>query len=68
MTIPDCIVESGLAETAVPPPPSIRQSEDESEEEVDYGENEGVNQRSTRNGRPPTYLKDYACRTLSPLY
>ena len=83
-TTPECVVESGLAGTAVPPSPSVRQSEPRSsrrrepqsprqpeaepEEEIEYGEDEDVSQRPVRNRRPPTYLKGYACRAIGPQY
>ena len=81
--MPNRIDEGGLAGTAVPPSPSVRQSEPHSsrrreprsprqpevepEEEVEY-EVEDVSQCPVRSRRPPAYLMDYACRAIGPQY
>jgi len=71
---------SGLAATAVPPSPSVHQSEphrirrkeprsprrpvNEPEVEAEFEVEDPSQQRPARSRRPPTYLKDYACRVV----
>ena len=71
---------SGLAATAVPPSPSVHQSEphktrrkepqsprrpvNEPAAEVEFEDEDLSQQRPARSRRPPTYLNGYACRVV----
>ena len=105
---PEVVPEGGLAASAVPPTPVVRQSEsrparrrrqrirhrptDEPDANVDPGvggsgdsissrhrlveepdidvepDVGGTDQRPARTRRPPTYLRDYACRVIRRQY